>query len=648
MLLNLLNKILITFKRSIISDHNITLFRYSRYFYQKDNFYIFLRRLLLILIDTFIIFLSINLTANIFDFSDQFLSSTSYKNLRTLTIIIGIFIYLISGQYKGLSRYLNSTSFYQLALRNFALVLLYLIYSSFIETFNFSNYYYFNLFLALTFFTGVWRILIRDAFQRVKVLNNNIKNIAIYGAGSGGVQLEASLRLNKIYKIAYFLDDDPSLIGRTIHGIKILNPNYLKNYKNKIDQIFLAIPSLKNEDKRRILNKIKVYNLPIFQIPSINEITTGKESINTLKPIMIEDLLGRDLVQPDNNILGREVKDNIICVTGAGGSIGSELCRQIYELKPKKLILFELSELSLYKICKEFSTINSENIEIIPILGNCLDINLLERVFIQERVNLIFHAAAYKHVPLVEINPISGILNNVFSTLNITKTAIDCDIEKVILISSDKAVRPTNVMGASKRLSELIIQAYANDIDSSLKTKLSMVRFGNVLGSSGSVVPLFREQIALGGPITLTDKNVMRYFMTIQEASNLVLQAASLAKGGELFMLQMGQPIKIIELAKQMISLSGLTIKDNKNPNGDIEIVLTGLRPGEKLYEELLIDAKSKPTIHPLIFKANEKFLSKRELLPILDKLKNNLENQNNEEVIAIMRQLIPEWKVNN
>ena len=232
--------------------------------------------------------------------------------------------------------------------------------------------------------------------------------------------------------------------------------------------------------------------------------------------------------------------------------------------------------------------------------------------------------------------------------MNITKTAIDCDIEKVILISSDKAVRPTNVMGASKRLSELIIQAYANDIDSSLKTKLSMVRFGNVLGSSGSVVPLFREQIALGGPITLTDKNVMRYFMTIQEASNLVLQAASLAKGGELFMLQMGQPIKIIELAKQMISLSGLTIKDNKNPNGDIEIVLTGLRPGEKLYEELLIDAKSKPTIHPLIFKANEKFLSKRELLPILDKLKNNLENQNNEEVIAIMRQLIPEWKVNN
>ena len=632
----------------MLRDKNINLFKIFRYFNQNVRSALFLRRVILMVIDAIIIFLSIDLTCHILNSSEELLSSINYKNFRIWSVLSGIFIYFISGQYKGISRYIGSISFYQLALRNLVLVFITYFYIWTRDISGFSNTYFFTLFLILTFFTGVWRILIRDAFQKFKVLNTNIKNIAIYGAGSAGAQLEASLRLTKLYKISYFLDDDPSLIGRTLNGIKIINSNDLKKYKKRIDKIFLAIPSLSNEERRRILRKIQVYNLPLLQIPSINEITSGKASINNLKPIMIEDLLGRNMVLPNNDILGKEVKDNIICVTGAGGSIGSELCRQIYTFKPRKLILFELSEPSLYKISKELSSLKDRDIELIPILGNCLDLNLLEEVFLKERVNLIFHTAAYKHVPLVEINPISGILNNVFSTFNISKCAIKCNVKKVILISSDKAVRPTNVMGASKRLSELIIQAFANNKDSIIKTKFSMVRFGNVLGSSGSVVPLFRKQISLGGPITLTDKNVTRYFMTIQEASNLVLQAASLAKGGELFMLQMGEPIKIIELAKQMISLSGLTIKDKKNPNGDIEIVLSGLRPGEKLYEELLIDAKSEPTIHPLIFKANEKYLPKSELLPILDELENNLKKQNIEEVLRIMRTIIPEWKINN
>ena len=614
--------------------------------YAQINSNLFLRRIILIIIDSFIIFSSINLTSLIFNYKENSLLLIELESIRLLIVISGIFIYLITGQYKGLSRYLGSSSFYELTARNFLLVILTFFYLSIFEIVIPSQIYFFTLFLILTFFTGTWRILIRDAFQKFKIFNSNIKKIAIYGAGSAGAQLEASLRLSNIYKISFFIDDNTNLKGRSLNGIKIINPIDLEKNNYNIDQIFLAIPSLTREKRRIILNKIATYNLPVLQIPSISDLTEGKAKINTLKPILIEDLLGRDIVLPDNDILGKEVNKSVVCITGAGGSIGSELCRQIYKLKPKKLILLEISEPNLYNITKELSSFKNLSIELKPVLGNCLDTNLLRKIFNEEKVNLIFHAAAYKHVPLVEINPISGILNNVFSTLVVSREAQKANVKKVILISSDKAVRPTNVMGASKRLSELIIQAFAHDKISKYQTSYSMVRFGNVLGSSGSVVPLFREQISRGGPLTVTDKNVTRYFMTIQEASNLVLQAASLSKGGEVFILQMGGPVKIIQLAKQMISLSGLKVKDEFNPEGEIEIVFTGLRQGEKLYEELLIDAKSKPTIHPLIFMANEKYLPKKDLMPSLEQLEIDLNNYNLKDVLKRMKDLIPEWEI--
>ena len=627
-----------------MKKENIKRFRFNN-IYGKDKSTLFLRRSILILIDIFIIFISININSNILNINNQSILSNQYEGLKIFAILFGIFTYLISGQYKGISRYIGSSSFYELAARNFILVIALFIYATFLNI-ELSINYIFTLYIILTFFTSAWRILIRDAFQKFKILNTNIKRIGIYGAGSAGAQLEASLRLSNIYKISYFIDDDPSLIGRSLNGIKIINSIELSKYKTKLDKIFLAIPSLKNEEIKTIVKKIQKHNLPILQIPSIDEITSGKASINNLRPLMIEDLLGRDTILPDNNILGQEVNNNNICITGAGGSIGSELCREICKLKPKKLILFEISEPSLYKICKELSTLDNKSIEVKPILGNCLDHNFMKNIFKKEKINILLHAAAYKHVPLVEINPINGILNNVFSTLFVAKASLNAGVRKVILISSDKAVRPTNVMGASKRLSELIMQAFAEDKNTNNLTKFSMVRFGNVLGSSGSVVPLFRKQIALGGPLTVTDSNVTRYFMTIQEASNLVLQAASLARGGEVFILKMGSPIKIIDLAKQMIALSGLTVKDKSNPRGDIEIIFTGLRPGEKLYEELLIDAKSKPTIHPLIFMANEKFINKDQLMPILNEIEIDLQNNDIKQVFLKISKIIPEWKI--
>ena len=613
--------------------------------YGREKSNVILRRSILIFLDIFIFFISIKINSNILNLNNKFTLSNAYGEFILFTILFGIFIYLTTGQYRGISRYIGSSSFYQLAGSNFLLVTAIYIYGIILNL-EISVYYIFTLYLLLIFFTGSWRILLRDAIQKFKILNRDIKKVAIYGAGSAGAQLEASLRLSNIYKISYFIDDDPSLVGRSLNGIKIINPIQLSKYKSKLDKIFLAIPSIKNSERKILLKNIQRYNLPILQIPSIDEITSGKASINTLRPVMIEDLLGRETVLKRSNILGQEVNNKNICITGAGGSIGAELCKEIYKLKPKKLILFEISEPSLYKICKELSLLNNTAIELKPILGNCLDQNFMESTFYKENVNIIFHAAAYKHVPLVEINPRNGILNNVFSTLFVSKAAVNTGVKKVILISSDKAVRPTNVMGASKRLSELIIQAFADDKAINQSTKFSMVRFGNVLGSSGSVVPLFRKQIALGGPVTITDKNVTRYFMTIQEASNLVLQAASLAKGGEVFILKMGNPVKIVDLAKQMISLNGLSIKSNSNPKGDIEIKFTGLRPGEKLYEELLIDAKSKPTIHPLIFMANERFIPKEKLIPILTQIERDLKNNDVKKVFKEISELIPEWKI--
>ena len=388
-------------------------------------------------------------------------------------------------------------------------------------------------------------------------------------------------------------------------------------------------------------------------MPSIEDIVNGQMKIDSLKPISIESLLGRDEINVNLEYVKPIIQDSSICVTGAGGSIGSELCIQILKLKPNKLILFEQSEINLYKILEDLkeSLNQSKHTELIPILGSANNSKLLEKVLDINKVKTIFHTAAYKHVPLVEKNPISGVFNNVITTLTICKIALKTKTKQVILVSTDKAVRPNNVMGASKRLAEIIFQAFASEeLKLKLKNKhhiptlFSIVRFGNVLASSGSVVPLFKKQINNGGPITLTHKDIIRYFMTIKEAVQLILITTTMSEGGDVFLLDMGEPVKILTLAEQMIKLSGLTIKNANNPNGDIEILETGLRPGEKLFEELLIDAEAIKTDHPLIYRANENHIEYEILIKKLKILEQNIIENNLKEVLKILSILVPEW----
>ena len=421
--------------------------------------------------------------------------------------------------------------------------------------------------------------------------------------------------------------------------------------KNKIDKIVIAIPQLENNTKKKIIRKLKYFKIPLYEMPSIDKISYTSIGIPDLVPIKIDDILGREQILTNLKSVKKSIYNKVICVTGAGGSIGSELCRQIIKLKPSKLLLIEMSEPSLYYIQEEILNLKSNQIQFEFILGNVNDKLFLERIFDIHNINIIFHAAAYKHVPLVELNPLAGINNNVFSTFNVCKIARDKGIDQVTLISTDKAVRPTNIMGASKRLAELVVQAFAEEskLDKSLKkrTCFSIVRFGNVLGSSGSVVPKFKDQIAKGGPITVTHPEIVRYFMTIKEAAQLVIQTTILAKGGEVFLLDMGEAIKIKDLAEQMILLSGLSIKDKQNPEGEIEIVFTGIRPGEKLYEELLIDAKAEATKEKLIFKASERGITYKELFPLLTDIKNAIRSQDKDKCLLLMSKIISEWKYN-
>ncbi len=567
------------------------------------------------------------------------------------SLLAGLPIYAFSGQYKGLTRYVGSTSFYKLALRNLLLIGILFPLGIFFDFYDLSIKKWILIYLLITVFTGLSRFVLRDLLIRQNTLEFLDKSkVIIYGAGSAGAQLLASLKFSKNLFISGFIDDDSQLWGRSINGYKIHSPLILENLEEKIDKVFLAIPSLSKKRRKEIMHDLQKYNLPVLKIPSIEEITTGKTYINNLEPITTEDLLGRESVLPEPSLLGPGIRNEVICITGAGGSIGSELCRQIMKLEPKKLVLFENSEPSLYLIEQELLKANFSQIEIISILGSVTNRELVFKVFVEQEIDIVFHAAAYKHVPLVENNPLEGIYNNAFSTKFVCEAAKSLDLKKVVLISTDKAVRPTNILGASKRLAELIVQGFAEDQknlekNQSKKTIFTMVRFGNVLGSSGSVVPLFEKQIKSGGPITLTHPEVIRYFMTIPEAAQLVIQATVLAEGGELFLLDMGEPVRIYDLACQMVKLSGLNLTNKKTRDSEIEIIITGLRPGEKLYEELLIDSKSEPTQHKLIFRANEKNISPNILNSLLNQLEHELNLQNEEKVLFLMQKLIPEWK---
>ena len=603
-----------------------------------------LRRLFLIGLDAFLLPLSVWLSfwLRLADpLHSDFISGGTWMLLAS--ILLGLPLFTFTGQYRGLTRYVGSEAFYTVAGRNGFLVLLLLAFGYLFRLPLPPRSSFILLWFLLTSFTGLVRFALRDFLLNLRSHEYKKQlNVAIYGAGQAGAQLSAALRLTGNHKIVFFLDDNPAFWTRSINGVAIHPPQILQDSDVVVDQVLLAIPSLSRSERRHIVEHLQHLGIAVLQVPSFDDLTSGRARIDALRPIVIEDLLGRDEVPADPQILGSGIRDSVVCVTGAGGSIGSELCRQILALSPACLILLESSEPALYAIEQELGSLQEQHSIVLPVLGNATDPLLLQRIFTHEKVDLVFHAAAYKHVPLVESNPLAGLANNVFSTYQICRSAISSGVRQVVLISTDKAVRPTNVMGASKRLAEMVVQAYSVENN---RTLFSMVRFGNVLGSSGSVVPLFRRQIAVGGPITLTHPEIIRYFMTIPESASLVLQAAALSQGGDVFLLDMGEPVRIKALAEQMVRLSGLSLRDANNPDGDIEIICTGLRPGEKLYEELLIDAESQPTSHPLIYRALERSLPPHLLWPQLELLNKALVAQDIDCALQLLSVLVPEWR---
>ncbi|TCS36853.1 FlaA1/EpsC-like NDP-sugar epimerase [Paucimonas lemoignei] len=488
------------------------------------------------------------------------------------------------------------------------------------------------------------RFVARSYFLHASTVGTDIPRVAIYGAGSGGMQLLGALRASQHYLPVAFVDDKHELQGATIGGVKVYATHHLATLvaKKKIDGVVLAMPSQSKAEQRRIIDKLEPLKLKTWVMPPMESLMSGTSRVEDVREIEIEDLLGRDPVAPNPDLIAKCITGKSVMVSGAGGSIGSELCRQIIKLQPSRLVLFELSEYALYSIEQELQGLRKSlhlDIEVLPFLGSVLDQEKCERIMRNFGVETIYHAAAYKHVPLVEFNPIDGIRNNALGTLSMAKAAVAAGVKCFVLISTDKAVRPTNVMGSTKRLAELIMQAFSRQQKG---TRFCMVRFGNVLGSSGSVVPLFRKQIMAGGPITLTHPEITRYFMTIPEAAQLVLQAGSMGEGGDVFVLDMGEPVKIIDMARRMVHLSGLEIKSDETPDGTIEIRHVGLRPGEKLYEELLIGSNVEGTEHPLIMRAQEAEIPWNLLQELLTKLEVACAQYDHEAVRELLLQMVP------
>lgn len=455
---------------------------------------------------------------------------------------------------------------------------------------------------------------------------DGLPRVAIYGAGAAGNQLVAALRMGRLMRPVAFIDDDISITDRVISGLQVYKPKHIQRMIDATgaQEILLAIPSSNRGRRREILGFLEGFPLHVRSVPGFMDLASGRVKVDDIQEVDIADLLGRDTVPAQNDLLEHCIKGQVVLVTGAGGSIGSELCRQILSLRPTMLLLFEHSEFNLYSILSELEqriTRESLPVKLLPILGSVRNPSKLLDMMKTWRVDTVYHAAAYKHVPMVEHNIAEGVLNNVIGTLNTAQAALQSGVANFVLISTDKAVRPTNIMGSTKRLAELTLQALSRELAPVLfgdksntsrvnKTRFTMVRFGNVLGSSGSVIPLFHKQIKSGGPLTVTHPKITRYFMTIPEAAQLVIQAGSMGLGGDVFVLDMGEPVRIVELAEKMVHLSGLSIRSDKNPHGDISIEFTGLRPGEKLYEELLIGDNVVATRHPMIMSANEDHLS--------------------------------------
>lgn len=513
--------------------------------------------------------------------------------------------------------------------------------------------------LIMLFFAGGSRFLARwwfgEQYSRMARSANSDqgrrKNVIIYGAGSAGVQLLSALTHGHEFRAIAFIDDDVRLHKQKVNGVRIYPLSALSYLieKNCVADLLLALPSIARSRRSEIIRLLEPYPVHVRSVPGMSDIAQGKVTFDELQEVDIADLLGRDAVVPNQALLTANITGKSVMVTGAGGSIGSELCRQILQLNPKTLVLYEQCEFALYEIDRELHLALEKSkrfgMEVIAVLGSVVNGGRVEKVCRTFGVQTIYHAAAYKHVPVVEKNPGEAVWNNIFGTLNTAQAAIKAGVETFVLISTDKAVRPTNTMGATKRFAELILQGLSEVQRNRLSTRFTMVRFGNVLGSSGSVVPLFREQIARGGPVTVTDPKIIRYFMTIPEAAQLVIQAGAMGQGGDVFVLDMGEPVKILDLAKRMINLSGLTVKDDVHPDGDIEIVYTGLRSGEKLYEELLIGDNVSVTEHPRIMRAEEEIIMWKELEKMLSGLEQSASSDDYQQVRSILKQAVSGFK---
>jgi nucleoside-diphosphate-sugar epimerase len=579
----------------------------------------------------------------------EFVEITPYRILAMLlSVFIAIPIFIRTGFYRAVFRYsgLNALT----AMAN-SVFLYALIYSFIIVIAGFPGVPrtigFFQPILLLVCISSS-RLLVRfwlgEDYGLILKRMNRPKAL-IYGTGLTGRGLADALVNSPDMQVIGFLEDDQKLQGSNINGLPIYKPEWLKKISvaEDVSYVLLATPNLSRSRRNEILVLISEAHVAVKTLPSMGDLIQGKVSIADLQDLEIEDLLGRDPIAPYPDLMSAKITGKVVLVTGAGGSIGGELCRQIMQLQPKILLLIDHSEAALYAIHQEMAEKwNHQHLSVIPLIASVQDKKRMSEILNKWHPHTVYHAAAYKHVPLVEHNPAEGVRNNVFGTLTIANLAIEAGVNNFILISTDKAVRPTNMMGASKRLAEMILQAYAQHQS---KTIFTMVRFGNVLGSSGSVVPKFREQIRGGGPISVTHPEMTRYFMTIPEAVQLVIQAGALANGGEVFVLDMGDSVKIMDLAKRMVELSGLTLKNEEQPNGDIEIEITGLRPGEKLYEELLIGDNPEKTSHPRIIKASEEFIALEDLKSKLDRLEQNLQHTNDmQELRAFIAELVPEY----
>ncbi len=606
------------------------------------------KNILLCLMDylslVFAFWLSLSLRVN-----EVFIPDSRSIALILIFIFFSIPILYFAGQYKSLIRYIGLasalSSLIGMSIFTFLLYAFLLISDLPEMPINFLLIFW----LSSIFILNNTRFILRAVLTYF--LSTSPPNIMIYGAGSAGRQLAAALKVSDSFNPIGFLDNNKDIQRGFIDGLEVFSPVSIGKLinKKKIKEIHLAIPSINQAEANNIINSLKEYPIKIRQLPNVSELAEGKVSISDLKKIKIEDLLMRDIVQPDSDLMEKNIKDKAVLVTGAGGSIGSELCRQIIKFKPRKLILFEINEYSLYLIEQEIRNNIDSTIELIPILGDVNNQKDFQNLLQSFKVLTIYHTAAYKHVPMLEQNGVAGIRNNIFGTYSAISASIKANVECFVFISTDKAVRPTNLMGASKRFAEILLQAKSKPFNlDNKKTKISIVRFGNVLGSSGSVVPLFEKQIKKGGPLTVTDENIYRYFMTIQEAVELVIQAGSMGSNGDIFLLDMGEPVGIYQLAKDMIFLSGKTVKDHENPHGDIEILFTGLRPGEKLYEELLINQDAGNTKHEKIMLAHDTSISLKMVDNYLHQLEQQTINNHINGIKEILLEVVEGFKPQN